>query len=273
MMSAAPPLAHAGVGSIEAELLKLVNGKRLINKLMPHAGLLTQARQHSKNMGAAGAMNHDGAAGRFENAGADPHEANGAPDDGFTPVWCENVAWVGGGPAEDVAQLIYNGWFNSPRHLLCMMNPATTVAGLGIAEVDGEWWATLDAQQDTTMPSGQSPAKTPAPARTPVVAKPTAQPAAAARPKSTPTAQPTKPPVVEVAAKSHQKEPATQPLVHGLPANLAAEPHLRPLQSRASESDRLTLAATLALLTAIVLVWVDSRQRRRRQTDRVIALT
>ena len=173
--------AAVDVAGVEAALLKLVNEGRPANDLVVHAGLRTEARGHSKYLSTVGSLNHDGAATRFERGAPDPPESNGAPDDGFTPVWCENVAVARGGDASIVPKLIYDGWVNSPPHYACMQNPVPTVAGLGIYHDGKNWWATMDASHDLTMPDGSAPsagtAKPPEPTSLP--ATPPPAPAAA----------------------------------------------------------------------------------------------
>ena len=159
---AAPFRAAASPESLEQQILALVNSGRP-TPLVMHAGLRHQARIHSQAMDRAGGLNHDGAAARFERASPDPAESNGPPDDGFTPIWCENVAWVGGGAESEAAQRVYDGWFNSPPHLACMTNPAPTAAGVGVYFEGGEWWVTLEAAQDLTPPGGRPAVSTPKP--------------------------------------------------------------------------------------------------------------
>src|SRR5262245_45423679 len=105
------PARSSAQASIEYELLGLVNGGRS-HALAMHSGLVGPARSHSRSMSSTG-LNHNGAQGRISGADPDPYESNGAPDDGFTGTWCENVAYVSGVPEGSVAQRIYDGWVNS----------------------------------------------------------------------------------------------------------------------------------------------------------------
>jgi hypothetical protein len=192
--------AAVDVAPVEAALLKLVNEGRPVMDLVVHVGLRSQARGHSKYLSTVGGLNHDGAATRFERGSPDPPESNGAPDDGFTPVWCENVAVARGGDASIVPKLIYDGWVNSPPHYACMQNPVPTVAGLGVYHDGKNWWATLDASHDLTMPDGSAP-----PAG---VTKPSdAGPDPATPPPAPP---PPAPPALEVLARNPERAAATR---------------------------------------------------------------
>lgn len=141
--------------SIEYELLALVNGARS-GSLIMHTGLVGAARAHSRDMANSGSLSHGGARARVAGATPDPSEANGAPDDGFTGTWCENIAYVNGGTAGEVASRVYSGWKSSATHLHCMTNPGITAVGMG-AYFDGEtWWVTMEAFGDRTPPSRAS---------------------------------------------------------------------------------------------------------------------
>jgi uncharacterized protein YkwD len=149
--------------SIEYQLLSLVNGGRS-GSLVMHSGLVGAARSHSQRMAASGSLSHAGARSRVTGAAPDPSESNGAPDDGFTGTWCENIAYVSGGSAGDVASRIYSGWRGSSTHLHCMTDPGMSAVGMGV-HFDGEtWWATMDAFGDKTLPGDRAASEPAVPA-------------------------------------------------------------------------------------------------------------
>jgi hypothetical protein len=158
------PRRAGSQASIEYQLLSLVNGGRSDNLVM-HSGLVGAARSHSREMAASGSLSHAGARARVSRAAPDPSETNGAPDDGFTGTWCENIAYVSGDSASDVASRVYDGWKGSATHLHCMTDPNITATGIGVY-FDGEtWWATMEAFGDTTPPgpAATNVEETPAP--------------------------------------------------------------------------------------------------------------
>lgn len=233
--------AHAGdVFTVEDALLELVNEGRPVNELIVHPGLRVLAREHSESLSKLDALSHLGAASRFEEAEPSPEEANGAPDDGFTDTWCENVAVARGGTADEVARLIYDGWKASPPHHECMMNPVTTVAGVGVHFDGHNWWATLDAVEDRTLPDAAPTAEaslvpsTPAP---PTVAPAVPAPAVTAKPE------------LAVAA-ARADVPADEPAMEQPPAPRGAERgDAVPVRNAAAT---LRLGAGLAIAAAVL---------------------
>jgi hypothetical protein len=163
------PQARADTATVEQQLLSLVNSGRGA-AMASHAGLRVAGRGHSQDMAAVGYWNHDGAAERVRNAAPDPTESNGAPDDGYTGTWCENVAYESGGSESTIAQRIYDRWRSSSEHLACMSNGDMTAAGVGVYFDGTTYWATLEEARDLTPPNGSAPppprpaAPTPTPA-------------------------------------------------------------------------------------------------------------
>lgn len=155
--------AHASVSTVEVRVLELINqGRAGVGKgaEVMHAGLRTAARGHSSYQASIRRLTHDGLAGRISSAAPDPYESNGAPDDGFRS-YCENVAYFYPGSAgatdEQVAQKLYNLWYNSAGHRNCMFDSygySLNVAGLGVhLDSQGYWWATFESVRDLTPPS------------------------------------------------------------------------------------------------------------------------
>ncbi|MGH2759027.1 MAG: CAP domain-containing protein [Actinomycetota bacterium] len=130
-----------------------------------HSGLRSAGRDHSREMASDQELNHTGAAGRIGAAQPDPAEPNGAPDDGFTGTWCENVAYVRGAADGEVPQRIYNAWTDSPSHNRCMNNGTMTVAGVGMyyESSTNKWWATLELAEDRTLPGSTPQTAEPSP--------------------------------------------------------------------------------------------------------------
>ena len=178
-----------------------------------HEGLRRKSREHSAYMITVGYLNHDNFAVRKATADPDPAEANGPPDDGFTPNHCENVAsatQIPNGAIGDgaIVRAIYDAWRDSPGHKACMFDHSRagySVAGAGIVEYDRgdgtyEFWVTLMVVQDTTPPDnvpypGPTPTPTPTvtPSPTPTVTPspgPTPTPSSSPGPTPTPSAQP-----------------------------------------------------------------------------------
>lgn len=173
-----PTPARADASSLESELLSLVNGYRSSSKpLKLHSGLRSVARGHSRAMSSGGSLSHTGVDGRMSNATPDPAESNGAPDDGYSGAYCENVAWVEGAPDSEVAERIFNGWRDSPSHHRCMVDTIMNAGGVGMYWDGSKWWATLETFEDETPPGSQiaqptqAPPPTPEP-QVPVVAEP-----------------------------------------------------------------------------------------------------
>jgi len=252
----APRPAQASPASVEQQLLSLINEGRLATNLLMHQGLRSVARVHSQDMDKADGLNHHGAAGRFDRASPDPRETNGAPDDGFTGLWCENVAWVGGGEEKDVAKRMYDGWVASPPHDGCMNNLLMTVAGLGVYSRNGEWWATLEASQDLTLPGlGDPPAGEAAPTEPPVVATPDVT--------STPhaTTVPERRSEVTVAAKTPPVPDPTAAAVAGPRKRPAFAAPFRPPPNNPGP-DWLEFTAAGAVLAGMSAAWITSRGRR-----------
>lgn len=187
----AVPLTVQSQTSVESELLDYINRGRS-SPLTPHAGLLIVARGHSSDMSQRGDLNHDGAGSRIGSAAPDPAERNSAPDDGFSGMWCENVAYVSGAPAEEVAQRMYAAWTESPSHNRCMNEGHMNVAGLGIYQDGKRWWATLELAVDRSLPGSGSDTREAEPAPAPAQS----QPAAASAPEPAPP-EPTPAPAVE----------------------------------------------------------------------------
>jgi hypothetical protein len=159
------PLAQ-GQTSVESELLSLINGGRS-GPVVLHSGLRSVGRTHSQEMAQEGGLNHDGAERRIFSAPPDPEESDGAPDNGFTGTWCENVAYVRGAPESEVAQRIYEGWTNSASHNRCMNDDRMTAAGVGLYfDGDRTYWATYESAVDRTPP-GTAAAATPTPSPSP----------------------------------------------------------------------------------------------------------
>ena len=206
---AALPSAH-GQTSVETELFDLINGGRE-NKLTLHTGLRGVAREHAEEMSADGELNHNGAERRIAEARPDPHEQNGAPDDGFNGTWCENVAYVRGAPQNEVARRMYDAWTASSSHNRCMNNEGINAAGIGLYfDGDETYWATYESAVDRTLPGSEaevtaspSPTSTPTPTAAPIIPTlrteppeptepptPTPQTAASATPSEEPTTSP-----------------------------------------------------------------------------------
>lgn len=183
--------AWTGAGaspSIEYQLLGYVNGGRA-GSLTMHSGLVAAARAHARTIASAG-LSHSGALSRIRSAPPDPFEENGPPDDGFTGTWCENLAYVSGGSASDVAARIYNGWRGSPTHLRCMQDSDMTAAGIGVYYDGRTWWAVMEAMEDRTLP-GSAPAAVRATSRpAPAVRETEEPPEATARATAEATRQP-----------------------------------------------------------------------------------
>jgi uncharacterized protein YkwD len=169
------PVLHAEAStqtdSVEVRLLELINqGRSGVGKgaEVMHAGLRSGARGHSSYQASAGSLSHDGLSDRIYGAAPDPHESNGAPDDGFG-LYCENVAYYNPGGAsvteEQVAQKFYSVWYGSSAHRNCMFDSngrGFNAAGVGIyRDARGYWWATFDSVRDSTPPSGSAPSPPP----------------------------------------------------------------------------------------------------------------
>lgn len=233
VLPSVPVSAQTGP-SLEAELLSLINqGRREHGKstLLSHVGLLAQARIHSQEMSAGGRLNHDGASQRMHAATADPSEANGGSDDGFTYRWCENVGFVGDADARDVARYLYDAWKNSPSHRECMFDEpgkGINVIGVGLfLDGNGRWWATMEANTDTTPPgSAPKPVVTPAPSSAPQTntnvasaVRPFVREPDAPAPRR--VAAPTAPPTTAAATATVAPEPSPAPTP--VPASASAE--------------------------------------------------
>jgi hypothetical protein len=147
-------------------------------------------------------LNHNGAAGRIGSAQPDPAEPNGAPDDGFTGTWCENVAYVRGADDSEVPQRIYKAWQDSPSHNRCMNNSTMTVAGVGMyyESSTNKWWATLELAEDRTLPGTTPQTAEPSPTPVPIRTEPPER---------------TEPPLLEL--RTEPPEPTTQPTASASP--------------------------------------------------------
>lgn len=129
-------------------------------------------------MAGKGALQHAGASSAIANAPPDPSESNGAPDDGYTGTWCENLAFASGSSGgAGVPATVYGGWQDSSTHNACMKHTDMNSAGVGMhfdqdpcpgANSSGCWWAVLGLSRDRTPPGGAPAAKpsTPKPAAT-----------------------------------------------------------------------------------------------------------
>jgi hypothetical protein len=124
------------------------------------------------------ALQHAGASSAIANAPPDPSESNGAPDDGYTGTWCENLAFASGSSSgAGVTATVYSGWQDSSSHNACMKHSDMNSAGVGMqfnqnpcpgANSQGCWWVVLDLSRDRTPPGSAPAAKasTPKPAAT-----------------------------------------------------------------------------------------------------------
>jgi hypothetical protein len=83
----------------------------------------------------------------------DPPEKNGPPDHGFTGTWCEVAGWEPAGTEAGTARRFFDDWIQSAQDNQCMTNTDTTVAGVGVYQSAGRWWATLEMVQDRTPPA------------------------------------------------------------------------------------------------------------------------
>ncbi len=94
------------------------------------------ARQWSVTQGQRGSIGHDGFPNQRRSAYQQEFQGN-------AQVNGENVAMFGGGggSVEDVAQQFYQMWYESSGHYQNMMGDFQA-AGVGVANVDGSWWAT-----------------------------------------------------------------------------------------------------------------------------------
>lgn len=264
--------AADGQSSVESELLGLINGGRS-SHLTVHSGLRAVGRVHSEEMSQAGGLNHNGAAERIQQAPPDPTESNGAPDDGFTGTWCENVAYVRGAPESEVASRVYQGWTNSSSHNRCMNDGRMNVTGIGVY-FDGEtYWATLESSVDRTVP-GSAPPPTPAPTPTPTPEITprlrTEPPERTAPPERTEPPQPTdRPePTDRTAQPILQVGPSASPVaqtigsVAGTAERFIASPALP-----AAEQNTLTWVGFAGALAALALLAEAWRRLNRRQAE------
>lgn len=228
--------ARADGSTMEARILALINqGRSAVGRapLTMHAGLVSQARRHSKAMSALGQMTHDGAAGRIADALPVPAEANGPTDDGFTGAWCENVGWVEGASEDETVRILVDSWEASSPHRRCMFDEPRAgfnVIGVGLHRgPSGIWWGTLEIAKDTTPPGRAAPtsptakpapvvAPKPAPVRT--APPPTPKPVVAATPAVTPKPAPALTPAPTPAPTA---KPARTPQVIVLAAPDAGE--------------------------------------------------
>jgi uncharacterized protein YkwD len=159
----APARASVQTDYVEGRLLQLINQGRSgqgKGAERMHAGLRSKARAHSSYQSSIRALTHSGFSGRVNGATPDPVESNGAPDDGFTGAACENVGYYypgsAGATADQIAQTLYNGWYNSTGHRNCMFDASGAgynAAGPGIyLDSRGYWWATFISVRDLTLP-------------------------------------------------------------------------------------------------------------------------
>ena len=172
---AAPARATSQTDAVESRLLVLINQGRAgqgKGAEVMHSGLRLAAQQHSADMSARNSMDHNGYPARISNANPDPAESNGPPDDGFNGSSCENVAWYqpgGSATSDEVAQKFFDLWYNSSPHRRCMYDEYgynLNVAGVGVYNANGKWWATFESALDRTPPGGSSsppPSSTPPP--------------------------------------------------------------------------------------------------------------
>jgi uncharacterized protein YkwD len=164
--------ADADSAAVEVALLGSINaGRAAIGKppLLMHNGLREQQRGHARYMSGISQLTHDGFSQRASSATPDPVETNGAPDDGFTGFNAENIAqnFRNGRTDTDIAEAIYQQWFNSPGHKTNMFdeqNRGYNAAGVGIfEEASGKIWAALLLSVDSTPPGGDTISPTPTP--------------------------------------------------------------------------------------------------------------
>jgi uncharacterized protein YkwD len=139
--SAVAPTTRAA--SIESRILSLIDQSRARwhrTNLVMVPGLRAVARQHSRDMAAAGRLSHAGFSSRIARFHGPDYAA------------CEDVAWYR--PASDpgdaaLAQHIFDQWLHSPPHKACMLDSRklrTNTAGVGVfRDAAGKWWATLEA--------------------------------------------------------------------------------------------------------------------------------
>ena len=178
-----PPAQAASVATgrtpvIEQRILELVNDARRARGRGPylmHAGLRDVAREHSRNMSAAGRLSHAGFEARLRRATPDPFQAAGAPDSGFYSAGlaaCENAAYrfragTTDETNEQVARGFFGQWWNSAPHRDCLLdvwNAGLNATGIGLyRDARGVWWATMEVVRDRTPPSGMLRCGTDAP--------------------------------------------------------------------------------------------------------------
>jgi uncharacterized protein YkwD len=157
------PEADADAAAVETALLQAINtGRASVGKpaLVMHAGLRVKQQGHAQHMATIDALTHDGFGDRAQTAAPDPIEANGAPDDGYNGSVAENVAqnFRNGASDVDIANAIYQQWFNSPGHKANMFDEngfGYNAAGVGIfEEPDGKIWGALLLIVDGSPPGG-----------------------------------------------------------------------------------------------------------------------
>jgi uncharacterized protein YkwD len=201
-------------------LLTLVNGERRAAGLVPLTArddVAAIAAGWSRTLAERGTLSHDDA--YFSPA---TRRRLGAA------VLGENVAYAG-----DI-ETAHRTLMASEHHRANILDPRFTVAGFGVALVDGRWWVTQDFVQPATSPAPAPPAAAPRPA--PVPAPPSA-------PSTTST----------TAARSTPPSPLAEP-VPSVPlrhrvAQTAGVTGVA-VGATAPERGRAAVVAALAILTA-----------------------
>jgi uncharacterized protein YkwD len=148
-LAAAVP-AHAVTAteqSAETRLFSIINSKRAergLPKLKLHSYIRYESEKHSTYMSKYG-MSHDGFNGRWTRI---------RQHDSGVRSMCENVAYARGySTYSEAASVIYKVWYKSSSHYKCMFDKLgfTTRSGaVGFRYVNGTWWATFEAAQDST---------------------------------------------------------------------------------------------------------------------------
>lgn len=131
-----PPGPPVPIADVEARLLELINQFRVTRGCQPlvnNAFISALAEQHSEFLAnscptLAGDCAH---AGFLERDAAIRAEFNGQ-----VGATAENVAFVGGNiTPEQAVQQLFQGWINSPEHLINITNCAFDTTGLGVVAV------------------------------------------------------------------------------------------------------------------------------------------
>lgn len=131
----------------ESKLLSIINSKRTargLPALKLHTYIRYESRNHSTYMSKYG-MSHNGFNARWTRI---------RQHDSGVRSMCENVAYARGFSSYGEAMsAIYRWWYNSSGHYKCMFDRLgfTTRSGaVGVRYVNGTYWATFEAAQDST---------------------------------------------------------------------------------------------------------------------------